>query len=84
MGPRIDPETDVGPLITPDAVDNVERKVQDAISNGANCITRGGGEGVLQKAHDLGPHFSPDGYFWQGGKIFTFKENEKLNQYTVA
>jgi succinate-semialdehyde dehydrogenase / glutarate-semialdehyde dehydrogenase len=59
LGPGIDPTTDVGPLITSKAVGTVEQKVQEAISLGAKCVTRGGARGGMQKATELGPNFSP-------------------------
>lgn len=57
MGPGLEAGVNVGPLISSVATDAVEFKVQDALTQGARCVTRGCGG--LEKAKELGPQFSP-------------------------
>jgi succinate-semialdehyde dehydrogenase/glutarate-semialdehyde dehydrogenase len=51
VGPGIESSTTMGPLITQDAVESVTKKVNDAIANGATCITGG------TSLPDVGSHF---------------------------
>jgi len=41
MGDPLDDETDLGPLITPEAADVVERQVEAAVTSGARCLAGG-------------------------------------------
>jgi acyl-CoA reductase-like NAD-dependent aldehyde dehydrogenase len=41
MGDPTQEETDLGPLITPEAADRADRQVQDSIAMGARCLTGG-------------------------------------------
>jgi succinate-semialdehyde dehydrogenase/glutarate-semialdehyde dehydrogenase len=47
VGPGLDPETKVGPLIERQALDKVERHVADALERGGELLTGGGGLGGL-------------------------------------
>ena len=51
LGPGSDESTTLGPLISPNAVDSVDQKVQAAIQEGANCLLGG------QKRPEIGEHF---------------------------
>lgn len=51
LGPGVDPETEVGPLIMDAGVERVEAHVQDAVSQGANIETGG------TRGSDLGDRF---------------------------
>jgi succinate-semialdehyde dehydrogenase/glutarate-semialdehyde dehydrogenase len=53
VGPGIEPNTQMGPLISTKAVDMVAQKVQQAIQDGARCEL--GGTPLIA----LGPHFYP-------------------------
>lgn len=41
VGDPLDPKTEVGPIITPDALDRIEAWVDEAIATGAKCLTGG-------------------------------------------
>lgn len=51
VGPGMDDDTDMGPLITAEAAQGVDEKVREALSQGANCIAGG------SPLPHLGPHF---------------------------
>jgi betaine-aldehyde dehydrogenase len=57
VGPASDPASDMGPLIDRSNVDRVERLVEEAISNGAKVLVRGGkiSEGELAKGAFYAP-----------------------------
>jgi succinate-semialdehyde dehydrogenase/glutarate-semialdehyde dehydrogenase len=68
VGPGMDASTTMGPLITPEAVQDVHGKVQEALSEGASCVVGG------SPLPSLGPHFydptiltnvSPDSRIWK-------------------
>lgn len=41
LGPGSDPESDVGPMISPQQIERVERQVKDAVARGARVLTGG-------------------------------------------
>jgi len=45
VGPGADPETDVCPLVGPDARDRVEREIEAAVAEGAELVLDGRGDG---------------------------------------
>ena len=47
VGNPLDPETDVGPLISDEAADRAERWIREAVSEGARVLTGGGREGRI-------------------------------------
>ena len=51
VGNGMDPNTTMGPLISSQAVGNVDGKVQQALKQGASCVTGG------YALNDLGPNF---------------------------
>jgi len=51
MGDGMEPKTQIGPLITRQAVDSVAEKVREAVKEGALCLTGG------NRREDLGPQF---------------------------
>ena len=51
VGPGLDPNTTMGPLITSQAVQSVSNKVDQAVADGAVCVTGG------TKLSDVGPNF---------------------------
>jgi len=51
LGPGMDPNTEVGPLIRASAVDRVEAELQEAVSRGARILAGG------RRRPDLGPCF---------------------------
>jgi lactaldehyde dehydrogenase len=59
MGDPLNPKTDVGPLIDEEAALNVEKKVDDAINNGAQLLCGGSRDGNFYTPTVL-DHLSPD------------------------
>ncbi len=51
LGPASDPDTEVGPMIRPEAVDRVEAQLREAVSDGARILAGG------HRRPDLGPSF---------------------------
>lgn len=51
IGDGMEPTTQIGPLITKQAVDSVVEKVTEAVKEGAKCLTGG------NRREDLGPQF---------------------------
>jgi succinate-semialdehyde dehydrogenase/glutarate-semialdehyde dehydrogenase len=51
LGPGLDAETEIGPMIRPSAVEKVERQIQDAVARGARVLAGG------KRRPDLGDCF---------------------------
>lgn len=57
VGSGLDPATTMGPLITPDAVDRVVSRLEDAVSKGATVATGGSRPGGGSGGNGSGGNF---------------------------
>uniref|UniRef100_B0T8Y8 Aldehyde dehydrogenase n=1 Tax=Caulobacter sp. (strain K31) TaxID=366602 RepID=B0T8Y8_CAUSK len=60
VGDGLDPETDIGPLISARAVEKVERHLDDALAGGARLISGGKSDGSLLSPATLLGDVAPD------------------------